>query len=389
MRILFMPFSAPSHYLPMVPLLWAFRAAGHHTRVVGQPAIESAVVGSGTPMITVAASFDLLAEAQRDRGPLNSPDSDPIARFRAMTKVHTALARTITADTVSLCRDWRPDLVVGDPLMLAAPIVAGHAGVPLVKQLWGPDIIRTFGYPGAGQPLDQWPESLRDLHAAYGLDPQPESGAGSVDPCPPGLRIGAAPSRIPMRYLPYNGATVVPPDLLAPPKKRRVLVTWGTMLIRREGLLGFPIADVVSALEDFDVEIVLAVTGRDRELTRDLPATVRVAEQLPLDAILPTCDAIVHHGGGGTLMTAACHGVPQVAITATPDVMASCAPMAAAGAGFEIPVAAATAERVTSAISEVLTNERIRSAADHLRHDMAAMPAPSEVVAHLTTSARQ
>ncbi|MBO3741347.1 nucleotide disphospho-sugar-binding domain-containing protein [Actinoplanes flavus] len=389
MRILFMPFSAPSHYMPMVPLIWAFRAAGHHTRVVGQPAIESAVVRSGTPIVTVAASFDVQAAAQRNRGLLNNPDSDPMAMFRAMTEVHTALARAVAADTVPLCRDWRPDLVVGDPLMLAAPIVAGHAGVPLVKHLWGPDIMRTFGYPGAGQPVDEWPDALRDLHAEYGLDPQPESGAGSVDPCPPRLRTAESPSRIPIRFTPYNGTNVVPPDLLAPPKRRRVLVTWGTMLIRREGTGSFPIADVVSALEDFDVEIVLAVTGRDRELTRDLPATVRVAEQIPLDAILPTCDAIVHHGGSGTLLTAACHGVPQVAITATPDVMAYCGPMAAAGAGFEIPVAAATAERVTSAISEVLTNERIRSAADRLRDDMAAMPAPSEVVARLSGPARR
>jgi UDP:flavonoid glycosyltransferase YjiC (YdhE family) len=383
MRILFMPFSAPSHYLPMVPLIWAFRAAGHQVCVVGQPMIESTVVSSGIPLVTITETYDVLAEGRRIRELPRKPDGDPMAGFRAMTEVHTEFARTVVADTVSFCRDWRPDLVVGDPLMLAAPIVAAHARAPLVKHLWGADTMRVFGCPGAGRPIDDWPDSLRDLYAEYGADPQPETGVASIDPCPPSLRICETPSRVPVRYIPYNGTNVIPPGLMNPPKKGRVLVTKGTMPVRQEGIGSFPIAGVVNDLEDFDLEVVLAVTSRDRESTRDLPATVRVVEQVPIDTILPTCDAVVHHGGSGTLLTAAHHGVPQVAITATPDEMAACAPMAAIGAGIQVPVSSATPDRIKSAISEVLTNEEIRSAADGLRSEIAALPVPSEVVARL------
>ncbi|MQY04671.1 nucleotide disphospho-sugar-binding domain-containing protein [Actinomadura macrotermitis] len=383
MRILFLPFSAPSHYLPMVPLIWAFRAAGHDVRVAAQPSVTAAVVGSGLPLVPVAESYDMAVEVRRNRRLLDGADSDPMAMFRAMTESHTALARAVAADAVPLARDWRPDLVVGDPLMLAAPIVAARARVPLVTQLWGADIMRMFGYPGAGQPVEDWPESLRALHAEYGCEPKPESATATIDACTTRLQVSEIPSRIPMRFVPYNGASVIPPALVSPPRKRRVLVTWGSMLVRREGIGSFPLTDVMDSLADFDVEIVLAVAGRDREFTESLPPAVRVVENIPLNEILPTCHAIVHHGGSGTMMTAACHGVPQVSLTATPDVVAYCDRMAATGAGTNIPVATATPGLVKSAITEALTNEKVRDAANDLRTEMAAQPAPAEVVDRL------
>ncbi|MBT2211251.1 nucleotide disphospho-sugar-binding domain-containing protein [Actinomadura sp. NEAU-AAG7] len=383
MRILLLPFSAPSHYMPMVPLIWAFRAAGHTVRVAAQPSIAAAVVGSGLPVVPVAASYDMAAEVRRNRRLLDEAGSDPMAMFRAMTESHTALARAVAADAVPLARDWRPDLVVGDPLMLAAPIVAAQAGAPLVTQLWGADIMRMFGYPGAGQPVDDWPESLRALHAEYGCDPKPESAAATLDACTPRLQVGEIPSRVPMRFIPYNGANAIPPDLVRPPRKRRVLVTWGSMLVRREGIGSFPLTDVMDSLADFDVEVVLTVAGRDREFTESLPSTVRVVESVPLNEILPTCHAIVHHGGSGSMMTAAHHGVPQVSLTATPDVIAYCDRMAATGSGTNIPVATATPGLVRSAITDALTSDKMREAAGELQAEMAAQPTPAEVVDRL------
>jgi hypothetical protein len=41
---------------------------------------------------------------------------------------------------------------------------------------------------------------------------------------------------------------------------------------------------------------------------------VRVVDFVPLNALLPTCSAVVHHGGSGTFAAVLEHGVPQLII---------------------------------------------------------------------------
>jgi hypothetical protein len=43
-----------------------------------------------------------------------------------------------------------------------------------------------------------------------------------------------------------------------------------------------------------------------------LPRNVRATGYLPLDLVLPSCSAVVHHGGGGTFTTAVAERVPQL-----------------------------------------------------------------------------
>src|SRR5262245_27414949 len=57
MRVLMTSWAWPSHYLPMVPLGWALRAAGHEVRVASQPALGQVITDSG--QVAVATGPDL------------------------------------------------------------------------------------------------------------------------------------------------------------------------------------------------------------------------------------------------------------------------------------------------------------------------------------------
>src|SRR3954464_9288253 len=45
-----------------------------------------------------------------------------------------------------------------------------------------------------------------------------------------------------------------------------------------------------------------------------LPANVRMARWLPMVDVLPSCAAVIHHGGSGTMFGARVAGVPQVVL---------------------------------------------------------------------------
>ncbi|MGX1027373.1 UDP:flavonoid glycosyltransferase YjiC (YdhE family) [Streptomyces ambofaciens] len=391
MRILFIPASAPSHYFPMVPLMWACRTAGHDVCVAAQPWGESVVVSSGLSMVTIAKSFDMTEELARHRrrGPVETAPGAPPALYQTLVDAQVRFAMEAADDVVPLARDWRPDLVVADPLVLAAPLAAAAADAPLVHHLWGPDLLRGsgYGYPGCGMAPDDWPEPLLELYARHGCEPRTENAVTAVDPWLESMQICEIPSRIPLRFVPYNGTHVLPPSVLAPAKKRRVLLTWGSMLVIRDGIEAFPVADVVKTLHEHDVEIVLAVRGADRGLVPDLPPGATVVEDVPLNAIMPTCDAVVHHGGAGTIMTAAYYGVPQLGVAATRDVQTCCARLAATGAGIAVNREDATVDALASAVSSLLTSDRIAAAATALRGEVLAQPSPAEVTDRLAVLA--
>lgn len=47
MRVLLTTWAAPGHLFPMVPLAWAFQAAGHEVRVAGPPSCQDAITQAG------------------------------------------------------------------------------------------------------------------------------------------------------------------------------------------------------------------------------------------------------------------------------------------------------------------------------------------------------
>jgi UDP:flavonoid glycosyltransferase YjiC (YdhE family) len=412
-RILFTAIVFPTHLHKIIPLAWACRAAGHEVRVASMPAPTAAADAAGLPAVEVGRPYDAMAAIVEARGGAHvvepsvtrlnrsgvaSPGperentlaewrADVQRRQRSRTLVPWVKpAQTMAPDLLRFAERWQPQLVIADPLVFAAPLVSAALGIPFVRFIWGPDMMRQIGFPLQGQPADwgdvrdQWPTELLELFDRFGVVPRNDYAVGTIDPWPTSLQLPDTPGRIPMRYVPYNGAAVAPDWVLDRPPRPRVCVTWGTSTTALGGEKAFVLPEVVDALAALDIEVVLAVSGTDRVKLGQLPANARAAEFLPLHLLMPTCDAFINQGGTSSLLTAAYHGVPQVLIPQTADNPFNAANFSHSGAGIALDVAEADTEAIRAAATTVLTDDTIRAAALKLRDEIAAAPPPSDVV---------
>ena len=127
-----------------------------------------------------------------------------------------------------------------------------------------------------------------------------------------------------------------------------------------------------------------AVRRGDPELLGELPANVHLSRYLPQAALLPTVDVIVHHGGAGTMLTSAAHGIPQVVLPQGADQFINAESVQAAGVGRRIlkdgPGSGSRRRGHRGAARRV---PRAATAAALLRDEIAGMPSPDEVATQL------
>ena len=149
------------------------------------------------------------------------------------------------------------------------------------------------------------------------------------------------------------------------------------------------VPQVVEALSDLPVEVVVAAGAKDvPAVPSSARAQVRVLEQFPLNLLLDSCSAVVHHGGAGCMMTSVAAGVPQLAIPAAMDQPANAARLVATGAGKRIPRPELTVAAVRAAVAELLESASYREAATRLREQLRQRPTPAQLVADLEKIAR-
>ena len=140
---------------------------------------------------------------------------------------------------------------------------------------------------------------------------------------------------------------------------------------------------VVDALAGRDVEVVLALGGADLQALGPLPANARVTGWVPLSELLPSCSAIVHHGGAGTTWTALALGIPQLILPQGAD-----QPMNAEAAqrrGLAVVLSPTPESRapVEAALERVLQDAALRATARAVQEEMAGLPTPHDTVERL------
>jgi len=381
MRVLVSSWGWRSHFYPLVPLAWALRAAGHEVMVASQPAMTETIVGAGLPAVAVGEDLDfaevfggrigrVATRVERVHGtvsesvrPAVTPDGG-VVRFAAAT----------VADLVAFGREFGPDLVVFEPQNLAAAITAAALRVPGVRQLWGPDETTQ---------LDLDPATvLGPLAELAGVDVADVRPAGDLllDPCPPGLQVPLAAPAEPVRYVPYNGPSVLPDWLRTPPSRPRVCLTGGTMMASLGIDSPLDLPAVIAELAGLDTELVLALHPAQHAGLTDLPDNVRLARTpLALQLVLPSCQALIHQGGAGSMMTALAAGVAQLVVPLVSDQHFNAERLVAVGAGVRLPDGAGPPE-VRQQISDLLAGGPVSRRAAEIAEQMTTMPAPSEVV---------
>jgi glycosyltransferase (activator-dependent family) len=412
MRVLFVTAAIKSHFALLVPLAWAMRTAGHDVRVASQPDLVGTITGAGLAAVPVGTELtvrtgDLLAgrpAGERLQFDISekSPEKLTWDYVRGMFMVYPRAVSELFAgqamldDLVRFADRWRPDLVVWDAATYTGPVAARICGAAHVRSLFGPDHLahvrhvfhalkagrRVVGYD---DPIRQW---LTDRLDRYGRDVEFDEdlvlGQATIDPMPPCLRVAPTTRRIPVRFVPYSGRTVVEDWLGEPARRPLVCLTLGTSA-KDMDLPSPPVDTLFAALAGLDVDVVATVSG-DQLGSGPVPDNVRVAGFVPLDALLPRCSAIIHHFGAGSVSTAIVHGVPQLRVSdgvnlwGEPEIADR---LIGEGAALSVDAADLTPETVADNVCELLGNPAFRQNADRLRHEALAQPSPHEIVAEL------
>ncbi|MEV6926519.1 activator-dependent family glycosyltransferase [Dactylosporangium sp. NPDC051485] len=419
MRVLIVSFPWRTHLFTLVPLAWALRAAGHEVRVASEPEMTDAIVGCGLTAVPVGPGTETMGDRMRRawrEGMLPTPDlappmGEPVELFelgpdrrrldwKELNRLYDTLVvpRAELSNTpmldglVAYCRSWRPDLVVWNAVTFAAPIAAEAVGAAHARVLYSVDLytrIRDdYLRVQAEQPPQERVDHFRDwVTAAAARHGVPFSedlvdGHVTIDQLPPSFRLPSALPTLSTRFVPFNGPAVIPDWLSAPPPRRRVLMTSGLSVTDWPELRVVPldrVQDILDHVADLDIELVLTIPGPLQDRLR-APANTRLVEYVPMAAILPTCAAVVHHGGTGSFGTSIAYGVPQLMLSQALDAPIKGRRLTELRAGLSIIPDDVTGAGVRDALLRLLDDPAFAEGARRLRDEALAQPAPADTV---------
>ncbi|WP_327028757.1 DUF1205 domain-containing protein [Micromonospora sp. NBC_01740] len=435
MRVVFALWPNPAHLYPLVPLAWALQSAGHEVRVASHPVLAESTLAVGlTPVAvgdpeimpmgpgrpqprSVKQRLDRITEAL-ELTPADKEVWDVFYQFMlpSMWDFHPvgSTARDphpVLDDLVAFTRDWQPDLVLWDPCFPAGAVAARVAGAAQARLLWGLDYFASTmdrfaeaaARPGPGPEENPLVETMRPAAERYGLEIDDELllGQWTVDPTPPGVRLPTSVRTVPTRWVPYSGQTVLPRWLHHRPERPRVALSLG--LSQRMYFKGGwdHVPGLLEMVSDLDVEVVATLNADQLAGMPTLPKNVRAVDYLPLTQLLPSCSAMVHHGGMGTFASAVALRVPQLITDSDDDngmitieadglewsmatkhiessVTARC--VAERGAGLVLDIKNLSVDAMRKQLVRVLDEPAFRQGADSLYDDLLATPSPTETV---------
>ncbi|WP_166354552.1 activator-dependent family glycosyltransferase [Phytoactinopolyspora limicola] len=415
MRVLFVPYPARTHIHHQVPLARAFLTAGHDVRVAVQPEWIPDIVAAGLPAVRIGDPmawwkiFDNLPSADPAVTGLDLSEFRPggcsfqylYTRFTVMATypLHEVSVQPVVDELVAVARSWRPHLVLWDEAMFAAPIAARACGAAHGRLLTSLDLLGQMRVdflamlacqPAARRhdPFREWLGwNLQRFGCSFGEDVV--VGQFSLNTHPPSLQY-PLPNQLQLRYVPYYGGAELPRDGQPPARRRRVCLTFGLSLRDATGTDAENVTDLLDAVAGVDAEVVATLNLGQMDPAPVVPGNVRIVDFVPMNSLLPTCAAIVHHGGAGTGLCAALHGVPQILI---PDGSWDTTPRAEAmrqlGAGGHLRRQTFRPEDLRGELNAVLDEQAYVAGAATLRSEMLSAPAPAELVPRISELTRK
>ncbi|MEU3985271.1 activator-dependent family glycosyltransferase [Streptomyces sp. NPDC026672] len=408
MKVMFTCLPEKSHIYGMVPLAWALTAAGHEVLLPNSPGFTDTITGTGLVAAPVGRDHTMYARLAAARETQDSeltnwsrlarPDTD-LATLQSCYELSVPYGFAlyndpVLDDLVALARDWRPDVVVRDPLAYAGALAARAAGALHLRMLWCADVyglarshyVDLLSELPENERVDPLADWLNERGRPYGIvcDEELVQGDYTVEVLPESLRPASPLPQLAVRYQPYNGTSVLWDWLREPPKRPRVCLTLGNMNTEAYGGDYISIPAVLDALADLDIEIVVTVLPQQKAQLGPVPANARVVDDVALHTLLPTCSAVVHHGGWGTFCTALTHGVPQlIASTYIADQELRGRSLEREGAGFFVHHSELSTGQIREQLLRLLDEPEHRAAAQRLSEEVAAMPSAYDTVAVL------
>ena len=376
MRVLFSCRPLTGHLHPLVPLARAAAAAGHEVAfATAEPALSDAR-GHGFAAFPAGPgreAREAFVESHPDLRSL-APEAHRAAFFTQLF-VGVELAPRLR-DLGAIIERWAPDVLVHEVAEPAAPIAATAAGLPYVTSGFGPLLSPAIATEVGQAAAPHW--------RGAGLTPHPRGGLYEhlyLDPCPPALQLAAIHDlpAVPVRVTPLPLARSVSAG------PATVYVTFGTVWNR--DLDAFRVVLAALSAHAVDVVVTLGVDGDPAALGAQ-PDNVHVHRFIAQAELLPRCDAVISHGGAGTMLGALAHGLPLLLLPQGADQHYNAERVVAAGAGLSLAPAQATSATIARAVDTLLGDAGLRAGAQRVAAEIAAMPGPDSVVAHLQALTR-
>jgi MGT family glycosyltransferase len=376
-------------------------ARGHEVRVLGTAGLRDRFESAG-------AAFGVYRYAPDND--MRRPETDLVKEWQARTpmgafarvrdRVMFGPARQFCRDIVEELDREPADVVAVDTLIPAALSGAEAAGVPAVLLMHGPYALPRPGAPLIGTgflPPRGRPGRLRDratgslamglfrtglpalnqARAEFGLAPLRDLGeladsASRILVCTsPGydFAAGAVPGNV--RYvgpqLEDSGGAAWDDPRAGAGDRPLVLVSFSSTVMRQDGLL----QKAADALGQLPVYAVMTTGPAVDPAVVQAPPNVSVRRWARHADVLPSCSAVLTHGGHGTVIKALAAGVPLVIVPLGRDQPGNAARVVHAGAGVRVRKNAGTAA-LRAVIGRVLDDHRYLAAARRMAALLAA-----------------
>lgn len=360
MRITLVACGSRGDVQPMLALALGLERAGHQVVLTVPPDFEAWASEYGCPIRALGPGFK----------------GNPDMRDAGLRSFGRFVKRELEAEILHLPGIARgSDLLLAEGLAFGAHSVAEHLGVPYRLVTFAPlSMMGTDRDPPWAHAALWLARAMTNLtlrrrlnrgRATLGLPPLGDvitSWAGerpvnATDAALTCLPEGAVPKSVQTGYMHLQQCGTLGADVEAflaggaPP----VYVGFGSMPIANPGRLGRMLGEVADTLGQ---RLVVLAHTFVLDGLRGHPRCL-VTGSVPLEQLLPRVAAAVHHGGAGTVATAARAGVPQVVVPHMSDQFRWKAEVAKLGLGPAAgPFRTLSARALARAISECLSNPR-------------------------------
>ncbi len=344
------------------PLLAAGRvlAARNHTVCV--------LASAATRAPAVKAGFEVV-------GYQRAPDPNVEIAFeqQAAQLMATAAGVEVALDVRDAVAEVQPDLLIVD-CMLPAAIAAGElTGTPTASLVHFPyGLARAQMLRGAGRwttDRDQLNATRRGLGLETAADDLAawESAELLLVTVPRWFDLAAA---FPANVV-HAGPLGVNRAARAGTTSRSrplVLLSFSTTVMEGQTAL---IQRACDAIAGEEVDAILTLGAAVSADAIRLPANVEAVPYADHDQLLPSCTAVVTHGGLGTTLRALAHGKPLLVLPLGRDQQFNAGRVVELGAGIHLPVEASSSE-IASAFGDLLKQPQFTEGAATAAESMAA-----------------
>jgi MGT family glycosyltransferase len=222
-------------------------------------------------------------------------------------------------------RDYKPDIIVYDLLVYAAPLAARLLGIPDIGYCAGLKVIAPLALTGIYQSIRQKLSPILDsflekysltakfhhlelLSSTYQLVFIPESFIEEKETTNPpntifagSLPISSARCEEQKEYFDYN-------------KRKNIVLCFGSVL----DPANYPkiTNTIINMANKFNCNLIISSRNPDYF---PISKHIKIADYLPLPQLLQEAAIFIHHGGANTFSEALTIGVPQILIPLTTD----------------------------------------------------------------------